>query len=94
MRVMEKQTKLIFNRQIALQLSRKGFPILSIVESYRKKNIDIYVFENSESFKRTFTNLVETRKSNKNYKSDWRKKSNVSTDHTITARNSTKQQSA
>lgn len=34
---MNKKTKLIFNRKIALKLSKLGFPIIDIIENYKKK---------------------------------------------------------
>jgi hypothetical protein len=59
---MEKKTRLIFNRKIALELSKRGYPIINIIESYKKKYIEIYVFDNTESFSRAFNHVVETRK--------------------------------
>lgn len=55
---MENKTKLIFSRKIALQLSRLGFPIIDIIENRNKKFIEIYVFENTKNFQKTFLNLV------------------------------------
>ena len=79
---MDKKTKLIFNRKIALQLSRLGFPIIDIIENHSKKSIDIYVFENTENFRNSFTSLVEQGKfTNKPY---WRQNSNDNTKLTIT----------
>jgi hypothetical protein len=58
---MKPNTKLIFNRQIALQLSRLGFPIIDIIESRHKRYIDVYIFENTHEFQKSFTNLVSSR---------------------------------
>ena len=57
---MDKKTKLIFNRRIALQLSKLGFPIIDIVENRQKRFIEIYVFENTALFQRAFTDLVKS----------------------------------
>ena len=79
---MDKKTKLIFNRKIALELSRMGFPIIDIVENEHKRLFDIYVFENSDSFKTSFTNLVNQGKFKK---SQWRQNSNDNTNYSLTA---------
>lgn len=75
---MEKKTKLIFNRKIALKLSRLGFPIIDIVESRNKEYIEIYVFENTETFKQTFTDIVNAKETNtKRYNSNRSENSNA-----------------
>lgn len=55
---MEKSTKLIHSRKLALALNQAGFPILDIIENRNKRFIDIYVFEDSGEFQKAFTNLV------------------------------------
>jgi hypothetical protein len=61
---MKKRTKLIFNRRIALELSKRGYPIINIIENSKKKYIEIYVFNYTDNFNRAFTEIVRTRKSN------------------------------
>ena len=79
---MDKKTKLIFNRKIALQLSKLGFPIIDIIENYDKKSFDIYVFEYTERFKNIFTAIVEQKKSN-NFNSNWRNNANDNSKYAV-----------
>ena len=57
--------KLIFNRSIALELSRSGYPIVEIIKNKKNINKDIYVFEETESFKNAFDKLLQERESKK-----------------------------
>ena len=80
---MEKNTKLIFNSNIASQLVKLGCRIIDIVKN-RDNGVElIHVFDNTEQFKIIFTALTEQNNSKK-INSNRRNNSDGNTSYSIT----------
>lgn len=58
---MKREIQLVFNRKIALQLNSLGYPIADIFENRKKRSVDVYVFENTKDFQKSFANILNAK---------------------------------
>lgn len=51
-------TKKIFTKRLALELRRKGLDIIATEPNYKKPQLDVYIFEDTEKFQKALTEIL------------------------------------
>lgn len=54
-------TKRIYTKSVALELRKRGFKIIRTEPNENKPEFDVYVFEETENFKKALTDITNSR---------------------------------
>ena len=60
-----RKSRLIFDAKIARKLLKMGFVVIDIKPNRENTDKSIFVFENTEEFKQTLTQIIDEMKANK-----------------------------
>ena len=55
------ETKRIYTKSVALELRKRGFKIIRTEPNENKPEFDVYVFEETEDFKKALTEITTSR---------------------------------
>lgn len=58
---MKKSDFKVFNRPIALELTRKGFSIIETIKNNKDNTKEVYIFEDTKNFRDTFDKVLTGR---------------------------------